>query len=283
MRDRLRLHAARVLVVVVGASLVGCAAPVTAPGTALAPAPPAPTLPEHLPGADDGIVLPSPSPAAEAEVLEPSTTHVPVAEVAGYTGDDWAELLDGEVTVLAESVTVRDGTVQGLVRNGRSTPAGPVTVSAAGVTTTVSLPVLRSGEPAPFLLEVADLADDADVEVVVEAQDASGEPARGLRLGTFWQRGVGDPEPVDTYLYTDPGTGPHPAVALGSAQAAEAVEGLVVAAAWIDADGRVLAVDPTAELQASDLRAGAAVDFLVAASGPAALDDARLVLWASGS
>ncbi|MBY5161210.1 hypothetical protein [Salsipaludibacter albus] len=276
-------HAARLLVVVVVASLAGCASPATAPGTALAPAPPAPTLPEQLPEADDGIVLPSPSPAAEGSVPEPSTSPDPVAEVAGYTGDDWAELLDGEVTVLAESVTVRDGTVQGLVRNGRSGPVGPVTVSAAGVTATVSLPVLRSGEPAPFLLEVADLADDADVEVAVEAADASGEPARGLRLGTFWQRGVSDPEQVDTYLYTDPETGPHPAVALGSARAAEAVEGLVVAAAWIDADGRVLAVDPTAELQAGDLGPGATVDFLVAASGPAALDDARLVLWASGS
>lgn len=280
-----------VVVAITTALLAGCGTSVAQQPTEVS----APTLPEELPPSRTGVVLPSPPPGVVLDDPSPQDEAVdevdevddgPVRVLAGYTGDRWAEQLDGEVRVLDDSVTVRDGVVRGLVRNGRSEPVGPVVVSAAGAATEVALPVLRPGEPAPFVLEVADdVPDDADggPDVVVEATPAAGRPGRDLLLATFWERRPDDPRPVDTYLFTDPDTGPRPAVAFGDVRAADAVAGLLVVAAWVDEAGRVVAVDEAAELASVDLAPGDATDFLVAADGSADLAAARLVLWGSGS
>lgn len=271
---------------VVATTIAACAAPPsTAPGPddALAAGPEIPTLPDKMPTGPDGIILPAPSAAPGPDIPEAVPSAPSEGDVAGYTGTMWAAHLDNEVSVLAESLTVRNDTVFGLVSNGRSTPVGPVTVSAAGVTAEIPIPILRPGEPAPFALQLEAVENVSGLEFVVDAPDATTTPPRGLRLSTFWQRGVGDTETVNTYLFTDSGTGAQPAVAFGSAMAIEAIEGLVVVAAWIDPAGRVLAVDPAAEVQLDTLATGETSDFLVRSPGPEALDGATVVLWASGS
>lgn len=271
--------------VLVALVLVGCGLPASELGAPIV----VPTLPDTLPPAGNGIELPSPEPAA-SEVVDPqdwpsdSGRAEGVAdEVAGYTGDRWAQHADGVVSVLADTLAIRDGVVRGLVRNGRDEPVGPVQIVIGDTSTTIPLPVLRPGEPAPFSLPVGPDVAVADLAFDVDAPTTPRSPGRAVRLATFWRRGVGDPRPVDTYLYADVVGEPTAAVAFGEVRAAEQVDGLVVVAAWIDSDGRVLAVDESADLQLPTLPPGGATDFVVAGHGPPALDAARLVLWGSGS
>lgn len=295
MTCRLRRSAGTRLVAAsaMAALVVACG---SAAGPAAAPSPP--TLAEPLPGSSNGVVLPSPPPpdtvaapdavaAPDEDAAPDGASSLPADEAprgpgAGYTGDRWASELDGQVRVLDDTLTLRDGVLRGLVRNEGPGPVGPVGVRAGSSTAVVPLPVLRPGEPAPFTLPVEATAP-GDVDVVVDAPPAVSSTGRDLVLATFWTRAPDDPREVDTYLFTDPEAGPRPAVAFGEVRAAEDVERLVVVAAWVDDEGRVLAVDESADLARTDLAPGGASDFVVAAPGPDELGAARLVLWGSGS
>ncbi len=295
MRARKRGRAGTACVVVAVALALGaCATPDTAQAPDLQP----PELPAAFPRSADGIVVPTPEATDVAPDLGPAATAPPAAtgnptpaapiadpqpDIAGYTGDDWSDQADDQVSVVAESVTLRDGVAMGLVRNGRTTPVGPITVAVGDAVSTVSLPVLRPGEPAPFVVEVGAETTVEELEFTVDAPVTTSSPPRGLRLRTFWQRGIDDPREVDTYLYVDEDPGPGPAVAFGQVDAAEAVEGLVVIAAWMASDGRVVAVDESGQLQRTALAPGESGDFVVVGDGDTELDDARLVLWGSGS
>ncbi len=199
--------------------------------------------------------------------------------LAGFQGTRWTTSGRATVQVLADTVTVRDGVAIGLVRNERDVPVGPVMVAVGDARVEALLPVLRPGEPAPFELEVGDV-EVADLDWDVTAPDAATTPAREVDLATFWQRGVEDPRPADTYLYDD--ADGHPMVVFGEAAAFGPVDGLQVVAAWIGSDGRVVGAT-TGIVATADLAPGEASDFVVAEPGPPALDAARLMLWATGS
>lgn len=201
--------------------------------------------------------------------------------LSGFVGFQWDQELAGTIDVLTETITVRDGVAMGLVRNGRTTSAGPIIVTAGSAQTTALVPVARPGEPVPFRLTLQGV-DATAVEWAAVAPEAA-SPARGLLLATWWQRGVTDARPADTYLWTDPDSGPRPIVVFGSATAVdEAVQGIEIASAWIDADGGVIGVADGIVGQPA-IPAGGAADFVVATTGPDELDGAQLMLWGWGA
>lgn len=282
-----RTPAAMVGLVVV--LLGGCALPDGAEGDALAP----PTLPASFPESSTGIELPTPPPpelprafpddAAAASEAPANARPSAASNVAGYAGSEWADRVEGAVVVLADTVSQDADRVFGLVSNASTQSVGPVVVMAGGASATVPVPVLRPGEPAPFVLTVDDGVQVDPATITVDAPSTDQAPPRALQLVTYWERTVGDPLPVDTHLYSDPESGPLPSVAFGAVRSAEPVEGLVVVAAWMDDDGRVVWVDPDAALQHERLDAGEWSDFLVEGGTGDALSGATLQLWASGS
>lgn len=247
----------------------------------------------------------------------------------GFVGPRWTTTVGGSVRVLDDTLTVGLGptwSALGLVRNERAEAVGPVTVRAtlfdAGGATLGTLsaealvPVLRPGEPAPFeLASDVPLGDVASVQWSVdEAPVADAGPNRSLELGVLWQRGLADPRPVDLYLFRDPTSGPHPFVVFGSATNVgdAAVASAAAVGAWLDPDGRVLAIaratvvrpegvalaedgpDRAGEIArevvgpspAPTLEPGETADVLLvldATGAPAGVDEAQLALWGTGT
>jgi len=239
--------------------------------------PPLPTLPETAVGSgvtDSGA-------ATELARALAGETASDWRVLAGFVGSQWDDELTGTIDVLVDTITVQDGVAMGLVRNGSTTNAGPILVTAGDVQAEAMVPVVRPGEPVPFRLPLGGI-DPAALSWSAVAPQA-GEVARGLQLTSWWQRGVTDPGPADTYLWTEPEQGPQPIVVFGTATAVDgAVADVGVASAWLDADGHVIGVADGIVGQAT-LRTGAAADFVVATTGPDALDDAQLMLWGWGA
>jgi hypothetical protein len=222
------------------------------------------------------------------------------AAQVGDTDDDWRHLRGfsgmGWTTRATDEVSLLDGSLRiaptgawratGLVRNGQRHPVAAPTVTATlfdahdealdTVHATVSLAVLRPGEPAPFELRSdVDAATVVSVRWSIDEPGAAGDdhedgadpttadpttvdrlrtdrafaaatalPARDLELSVLWQRFPDDPRPADLYLHRDPPDGPRPLVVFGQAVAVGpgTVTGTRVLGAWIDEGGRVLAV-----------------------------------------
>lgn len=256
------------------------------------PAPALPTLPdrtlrsaaEGLGGGVNGSADPPPdhAPGAPGDLAREWAGAAPGdwRTLAGFVGSQWDQDLSGELEVLIHTITIRDGVATGLVRNERDVATGPIVVTAAGVQAEALVPVARPGEPVPFHLTVGDV-DLSEITWAASAPEAT-PVARDLLLVTWWQRGVNDQRPVDTYLWTDPESGPQAIVVFGTATAVAAgMDGIGMVGAWVDQEGRVLAVAEGVVGQPS-VPSGAAADFVVAATGPDALDDADLMLWGWG-
>ncbi len=255
--------------------------------------------------------------------------------LAGFVGSHWTTQPSASgITVLSETLTVaQDGPwgARGLIRNESSSEVTGLVVHArlldsAGapldeVSTPVPVPGIRPGEPAPFQISsevpAARVADVEWLTSIAAPADPSGESAgessRDIELVNHWQRGLGDPRPVESYLYRDPVGVPHPYVAMGTAAnvGGAQLSGIGVVAAFVDTSGRVLWVQEAAVVSVdagTDLDAlasplvdpegrpasgsfaavapGAAADFLVvvpAPGAPEALDDASVYLWGWGS
>mgnify|MGYP001413863113 CR=1 FL=1 len=223
--------------------------------------------------------------------------------LAGFSGPLFTTDLSGDaLSVLADTVSVVSSgpwRAQGLVRNETTSPALAPTVTAvlrdgAGaeldrVEAEVLVSPLRSGEPAPFVLDSAvDTAAVASVDWSV--RDAGGDPrlgTRDLELSVFFTEPAGAREALDTYLYEEQGAGPFPHVLMGSMTVLADVEAPnpTAVAAWLGDDGRVRAiaqapaVDPSGE-PATSLAPGDLADFVLTVEGDAAgLDAAPLLLW----
>lgn len=163
------------------------------------------------------------------------------------------------------------------MRNERNVSAGPIVVSAGGAQAAALVPVARPGEPVPFRLVVGDV-DAATLAWSASAPQATAT-ARDLLLVTWWQRGVGDPRPADTYLWAEPDSGPQPIVTFGTATAVvDGMDGIEVVGAWVDDGGRVIGVAEGIVGQPA-VPAGGVADFVVATTGTDALDTADLMLW----
>jgi hypothetical protein len=191
--------------------------------------------------------------------------------------------------------------VQDVVVHARLVDAGGATL--ATVDASALVPVVRAGEPVPFeATSAVPSTQVASVQWSVTASAAEATPSRDLELATFWTRGVSDPRPVDLYLFADPPSEPHPLVVFGSATAvgAEPVTDVAVLGAWMDASGRIVAVEralvvrPGGELPegvlgpapAPTLAVGDVADVLLVLDAPTAppgIDDAQLLLWGSGA
>ena len=228
--------------------------------------------------------------------------------LAGFIGSRWLEGAAGpSPVVLADTVTMGvDGqgrwTAVGLARNETAAALAAIEVRAVlwGADGTrlgdaVAEPAVRdvrSGEPVPF--DVRSEVDAAAVaEVTWEVSPGGGTADVGLReveIAVYWVRPEGAPEPVDLYLHRDEGEA-RPQALFGAATVVGAsvlpAPSLVVA--WVDVDGRVLAVDsapvvgPTGE-PVRDLAPGSAGDGLVlhdGIGGPA-LAGATPVVWGVG-
>lgn len=219
--------------------------------------------------------------------------------LAGFVGTRWSTVPTGSVDVLADTVTSPSAGIwwaRGLVRNGTEAPVAGLQVRAtlldaagaelAAVEAPVGLPVVRSGEPAPFELVTDDVTVDQVHTVVWSTvhQPATTAPVRELEWTTYWQRGTGDPRPVDTYLFTDPADGSRPFVVFGAAAlvGSAPVDELVVLGAWIDPTGRIQAVAEgiVGPIGDDPVSSGGAVDVVLAADGVAS--DAQLLVWVSG-
>jgi hypothetical protein len=248
-----------------------------------------------------------------------STTADDLDRALTGTAEDWRSLagfvgplydpdaVSGQVVVLDQTVTAAPAdaptwSAVGLVRNetGGSVDGVAVdaTLLAADGTTleTVRAPALvstlRPGEPAPFELvteQPTALVAEVRWSTTAEPRAADAPDARLLELATWWDRGADDPEPVDFYLYRDDVTEPLPYLLFGAVTnhgGADLASPMVVAA-WMDADGRVVAVaqtdaitDPVAGVGGAALAPGASADFLfVLDERPAAVDVADVLLW----
>lgn len=242
----------------------------------------------------------------------------------GATADDLDEALAGDESgrtlagfqgplfttdVSADALVVLDDTVaattngpwraQGLVRNETTSPALAPTVTAvlrdaAGaeldrLEALALVTPLRSGEPAPFVLE-SDVDAGTVASVDWSVADAGGEPVPGTRdleLSVFYTEPAGAREPLDTYLYADQGAGPFPFVLMGSMTDLADVDAPnpTAVAAWLGTDGRVRAVTTGAAAgtegePAAALVPGGIGDFVLVVDGDAAgLDAAPLLLW----
>ena len=199
----------------------------------------------------------------------------------GFVGSRWTEVVSGDVQVLRDTITVRDGVATGLVRNERRTAAGPIVVRAGAAQAEAIVPVARPGEPAPFRLEVGNV-DASSMNFTASAAQATAR-TRDLLLVTWWQRGVTDSRPADTYLWTEPASGPRPIVVFGTATAVvDDMKSIEVAGAWIDDAGHVIGVAEGVVGQSAVVSAGEA-DFVVATTGPDDIDNAQLMLWGWGA
>jgi hypothetical protein len=228
--------------------------------------------------------------------------------LAGFVGPLYApDAVAGEVVVLTQTVTASSSDAStwsavGLVRNETGGPVDAVVVEATLVAAdgtaleTVRSPALvstlRRGEPAPFELatgQPAALVAEVRWSVTAEPSAPDAPDTRLLEIATWWDRGADDPEPVDFYLYRDDVSRPLPYLLFGALtnHGAWDLESPVVVAAWMDADGRVIAVgetdaitDPVAGTGGPALAPGASADFLfVLDERPPAVDGADVLLW----
>lgn len=233
----------------------------------------------------------------------------------GFSGPRWTTELQRDRLVVLDD-TVREAaqgtwSASGLVRNETSQPQGDVLVQArlldaAGAELAVvegDVPVspVRSGEPAPFVLDADDpavaAADVASVEWTVlgePVEEGEASAARALELTTYWtEPAAARTPPISVADHEDPPTGPGPHLVFGSVAGLEGadVEGPRVVAAWIGQDGRLLH-----EVQADVVAVGGAEaldhlgdgdlgDFVLVLDAPDTdeLASAELVLWAVGS
>lgn len=211
--------------------------------------------------------------------------------------------------VSAGALTVLDGTLsvattgpwraQGLVRNETTSPVLAPEVTAvlrdgAGaevgrVTAPALVAPVRSGEPAPFVLE-SDVDAAAVASVDWSVVDAGGAPPLGTRslgLDTYFVEPAGDREPLHLYLYDESGPGPRPHVLYGSVTdlADVGAPRPTVVAAWLGDDGRVRAVTESAAVEpdgspTAELAPGQFADFLLTVdTGASGLVDAPMLLW----
>jgi hypothetical protein len=309
--------------------------PSAAPASGPAVLPTLPPIAERHAGrfGPDGCAITSNGPdcSVTADAIDQAQAGTSEAEwrvLEGFAGPRYTIELAGSTLVLEDTVTTSSSggwRATGLVRNEQPVAVGPVTVSAtlldasgtvlATATGDALLAVLRPGEPAPFEIRAdVDAASVAEVRWSVAAPAATSSPSRSLEIGVLWQRGVDDPRPVDMYLFRDPATGPHPLVVFGSAQAVGdgPVEGAGVVGAWLDGDGRVVAVARATVVRPEGIAideggparsgevAAAVVDpassptlapgeiadvlfVLDASAAPVDVDDAQLVLWGTGA
>jgi hypothetical protein len=131
-----------------------------------------------------------------------------------------------------------------------------------------------------------------DVRWSITFEPAPGAPdGRVVELVTWWDRAGDDPEPVDLYLYRDDPSTPLPYLLFGAItnHGGGDLTSPAVVAAWIDDQGRVVAVeeteavtDPANVAGGRPLAPGGSADFLFVLDGtrPPAVDDARVMLWA---
>jgi hypothetical protein len=331
--------------VVVAAALVACggdhaadvrtAGPVDGPAATAGPLPTLPSVDERHAGrfGPDGCAVTGSGSdcsvtADGIDAAQAGSTEAEWRTLAGFVGPRYTTVLTGGVRVLEDTVTSASSgawRAAGLVRNEQTSAVGPVTVSAtlfdaSGATLGAArgdalLLTVRPGEPAPF--EVAadvDATAVARVEWSVEAPPAPTAANRALELGSYWQRGLADPRPVDMYLFRDPAAGPHPFVLFGFAEAVgdQPVDATAVVGAWLDRHGQVVAVaratvvrpdgvaldedgparagvvdaDVVGPASAPTLEPGESADVLFvvdAATAPAGIDDAQLMLWGTGT
>ena len=133
------------------------------PSGAQDPPPGLPTLPDHVVeragGGGSGArppELPSrPSDLAPGEQVDLARAWAGSSQgdwrvLRGFVGSRWTEVVSGDVQVLRDTITVRDGVATGLVRNERRTAAGPIVVRAGAAQAEAIVPVARPGEPVPF-------------------------------------------------------------------------------------------------------------------------------------
>lgn len=244
--------------------------------------PPLPTLPPRTVSVESGGA--GTNGATESQALRDARAGAAVddwRQLAGFEGTLWTEDFRSQLTVLRDSLHVDDGVVYGLVRNEHPVPMGPITLRGDGIQTEPLIPTLRPGEPGPFILNLEEVGGDIP-DLRATADDAASLPARNVRITVYWTRGIDDPRPADTYLHEDPTEGPHPFVAFGTVEAVDDVSGLRVVGAWLGRQGEVLRVAEGTVAKAH-LEKGETTDFVISVHGPVALDDARLMLWATGS
>lgn len=176
----------------------------------------------------------------------------------GFTGPYFADKVDNRgVVVLPESITsVQGGNWQaaGLVRNESDTDTGSATVTAslygaeggllAEVSATVPVPLLRPGEPGPFLIRSAVLASNvARVEWSVKAAPARGSVSRDLLINGGYEVPYG----VSTWKGVDRSgpTFPYELTA-GVRNVGRPVKNATLTIAWLDDKDRVVWMELTA-------------------------------------
>jgi hypothetical protein len=233
--------------------------------------------------------------------------------LSGFQGPRYTtDLTRAAVVVLEDTVAdapAADGTwaAQGLARNELAEAALDVSVSArlldaagaelAVVEEPVIVDDLRSGEPTPFVLgSEVPAAEVAAVEWWAAAGSTSApeavEPARSGQITTYFVEPAGDRDPVEVLDHVDP-AGSKPHLVYGSVagvEGADVTEPSIVAA-WLGADGRVLAVEDERLVRLGaggvleSLDATGLGDFLLVQDGPTASEllDAELALWVVGS
>lgn len=266
-------------VVVLGAGCSGDDAPSTGPDAVAATT--GPTAP----------ALPTTATSTPGGALGPTTLPDP-------TGT--------EPVVLTESVTAaRSGPwwARGLLRNDGAAPVGPVTVTAVllGADGTelaraeAASPVspVGVGEPAPF-----EVAAAVDAGAVAEVRWELGTPAEpgadpaAVDVRVFWTRPFGQGRPVSVPGHEDPVDGPLPFVLYGSVTnvGSGTLAQPSVVAAWLDADGRVVAVAEAPVLVAGTdepapaLAPGDALDVVIAVDDPqvgSSLQESVPMFWGS--
>ena len=212
--------------------------------------------------------------------------------------------------VSAGALTVLDGTLsvattgpwraQGLVRNETTSPVLAPEVTAvlrdgAGaevgrVTAPALVAPVRSGEPAPFVLE-SDVDAAAVASVDWSVVDAGGAPplgTRDLELTTWFVEPAGAREPLTAGLFGESGAGPFPHVVYGSVTNRADVDAPhpAVVGAWLDDAGRVRAVTDSSVVTVDGgtldaLGPSGLADFVLRVEVDAdGLDAAPMLLWA---
>jgi hypothetical protein len=223
----------------------------------------------------DGATRAGP-PGTDAPPVEPPPDCALEAGCEGLVGGNWTSIpgYDGPLAespgpvAAVDEATVRavtDGPWEaaGLVVNGAGPVVGPVEVEAVLVAADGSelgrarsaalVSPLRAGEASPFRL-----ASDVPAEQVARVAfgvDAPGAAApgtelgqadaarRALRLAVYWTRPYGGDEAVAVPGWDEPrGYRPHLVYGEASVEGDAVVESPVAVAAWLDDDGRVLAV-----------------------------------------
>ncbi|HWW61847.1 MAG TPA: hypothetical protein VN181_10805 [Thermoanaerobaculia bacterium] len=242
----------------------------------------------------------------------------------GYVGPAFVGGKSGRVVVLTNTVRSAPGTnwsAQALLRNetGGTVRAPRVTAhlfdaghqEVGTAQTSVPLPSVRSGEPAPFAIRsdipstlVASVEWGVTYDTAPRAATYSTttspveiDDSRTFEFSVFWQRAYGVSERLYGYPQNDSGDGPYPYVVFGEIHniGTRPLAATRVLGAWLDSKGRVITVDwlslrpatPDQKPQtSSNLGAGDYVDFLYTNSDPALapqLGEAHLVLWGTYS